>query len=233
MTDYHEKNLLAIDTSTADLNLAVSFGGDRLVKSSEQMEQSHGRFIIKKIGELLQSAGLSQRDLEAIVVSRGPGSFTGLRIGMAAAKGMAVALEIPVVGVSLFEVAFYRLQQRHEKVAVIIPLTKDQFYVAVSGNKDFDPDDVELVSKEDIQRNYRDYQLAGIGCDPAILFHDLDNVTPAGRINYDAADLIYLGAEMLTRGCFSELAELEPLYLQKSQAEIRFEQRYSQKRNQD
>src|SRR5574341_1324197 len=107
--DYSSKNILAIDCATSEMKLGLKFGGDRLVKSAVAAEQSHSAQIIKGIAALMASAKCKVTELDAIVVATGPGSFTGLRIGLACAKGMAVALNIPVVGVSLFEVAGYKL----------------------------------------------------------------------------------------------------------------------------
>ena len=105
MTDSTMQNILAIDTATHNLHLGLQYGGDRLIKSTNPLAKSHGQVIFKKIEELFESADLTPSDLHAIVVSIGPGSFTGLRIGLAAAKGIAVAAELPILGVQLFDLA--------------------------------------------------------------------------------------------------------------------------------
>jgi len=115
MNDFNPQSVLAIDSSTHILKLALSFGDDRLVQISEEVEKSHGQIIVKKINELFQSAGLNKSMLRAIVVATGPGSFTGLRIGLATAKGIATALNIPVAGVGVFEVAVYKLRDEKRK----------------------------------------------------------------------------------------------------------------------
>ena len=101
MTEFRDENILAIDCSGKELNLGLRFGHDRTVKLSIEAGRSHGQLIIEKISELLNSAEIKVKQLRALVVSTGPGSFTGLRIALAAAKGMATALNIPAVGVSL------------------------------------------------------------------------------------------------------------------------------------
>jgi tRNA threonylcarbamoyladenosine biosynthesis protein TsaB len=229
MTDYSEKNILAIDTSTRVLRLGLSFGGDRLVKSSDEVEKSHGQFIIKKIGELVQSAGLEKDDLDAIVGVTGPGSFTGLRIGLAAAKGIAVALNTPVVGVDLFEVAAYKLGEASGPVAVIVPLTRDQYFVAEVVGGAGGASSVTTASAGELTAGFTDRPLAGIGINVSKLFPDLQGVVGGGEIVYDISDVLHLGTTKLTSGHQDDLVSLEPLYLQRSQAEIRFEQRRQKK----
>lgn len=96
-------NLLAIDTASTRLQLGLlqddgSIDGrvDTLV---EEMAQGHAERIFPAIAELLATGGLAYADLDRLAVTTGPGSFTGLRIGLAAARGLALALGIPAVGV--------------------------------------------------------------------------------------------------------------------------------------
>ena len=90
--------LLAIDTAAPRLQLALltAAGTDTLV---EDMAQGQAERIFPAIGELLARNGVAYADLARIAVTTGPGSFTGLRIGLSAARGLALALGIPVVGV--------------------------------------------------------------------------------------------------------------------------------------
>src|SRR5512147_1747748 len=122
-------NLLAIDTATATLRLALKFGEDRLVKSSERVERSHGQMLMRKIENLCGSASVAPDQIGGIAVAIGPGSFTGLRIGLAAAKGMAVALDIPIVGVSHFDIARFLLTST-EDVCWIGSLRRGEFFIA-------------------------------------------------------------------------------------------------------
>ncbi|TET95264.1 MAG: tRNA (adenosine(37)-N6)-threonylcarbamoyltransferase complex dimerization subunit type 1 TsaB [Candidatus Zixiibacteriota bacterium] len=225
MTDNLKKNVLAIDTSSSELKLGLSFGGDRMVKSCERVEKSHGRLVIKKIGELFQSAGLNKAELQAIVVCTGPGSFTGLRIGLAAAKGMAVALNIPVAGVNLFEVAAYKLRSLNRKVKIIIGLNRDECFVAPVESGSYEESAVSVVAYGDLLRVVGEDWVAGIRIDLSTSFPQLDSVDVSKQLDYDASDLLELGVGKLASGLSDDLAQLEPLYLQKSQAELRFERR--------
>lgn len=90
--------LLAIDTAAARLQLAL-FDGAHVEQLFEVMAQGQAERLFPALGELLDRAGRAYADLDRIAVTSGPGSFTGLRIGLSAARGLGLALARPVVGV--------------------------------------------------------------------------------------------------------------------------------------
>jgi tRNA threonylcarbamoyladenosine biosynthesis protein TsaB len=90
--------LLAIDTAAPRLQLALLMG-QRVDTLVEDMPQGQAERIMPAIGELLARNGIGYPELRRIAVTTGPGSFTGLRIGLSAARGLGLALEIPVVGI--------------------------------------------------------------------------------------------------------------------------------------
>lgn len=216
-------NILAIDTSGSLLNLAIAFGGDRMVKAQKEVEQSHGQIILKAIEELLSSAGLKQTDLNAIVVNVGPGSFTGLRIGLATAKGMAIALDLDLVAVNVFELAAYKLKMIDEPVMVITPLKKDEFFGCEVEHGSYDKKAIEVISLK-VLKELEHGHLAGINVDLKSIV-DVSFNDYSEQAKFDAGDLIALGQTKIEQGEFSDLATLEPLYIQKSQAEINYDKR--------
>jgi len=221
-------NVLGIETSSSRLKLALSFGGDRLVKSDEEVERSHGQVIIRKIDNLISSAGLKQSDIDGIIVSTGPGSFTGLRIGLAVAKGIAVALRIPVIGIALFELAAWRLRSEFETVMVAAQVRRDELLVGCVRNGCFDVSSVTAVPLTSLRQYVGQSAVVGIGLDMTRFIDDVRGAGGQTELEIDPADLIYLGRPRLVAGESADLATLEPLYIQKSQAEIRFEQRRQQ-----
>jgi tRNA threonylcarbamoyladenosine biosynthesis protein TsaB len=90
--------LLAIDTAAPRLQLALLVD-DRADTLVEDMQQGQAERIFPAIGELLARNGLAYKNLTRIAVTTGPGSFTGLRIGLSAARGLGLALNIPVLGI--------------------------------------------------------------------------------------------------------------------------------------
>lgn len=217
-------NVLAIDTATQNLNLALRFGGDRSVKSSSLVEKTHGQIIIKKIEELFQSAGGNIDNLQAVVVSLGPGSFTGLRIGLAAAKGIAVARDIPLVGVGLFEVAARRLGA-NAMAHVLIPSRKGEYYVGGVDNTAPRLDSIQVAAESDLSALIGRGPAYGIGFDPVPVLSPIIPGLVGEQLEYDGGDLLQVGLEKLRLTEPSDPAALEPIYLQKAIAEIRFDQR--------
>ncbi len=228
MTNHSFDNILALDTSTQRLVVAVAFGGDRTVKSDNQVEKTHGQIIIKKIDELLESAELSTGDLDALVVCVGPGSFTGLRIGLAAFKGIAMANGIPVVGVNLFELAAYKLSWETSPVHLLIPSRRGEFYFGTVEDGEVLVDETALVAQADLPEQIGNRRVYGIGFDPSEIFEVLSARQEGGELKYDGGDLVMLGREKLLAGRQADLAGLEPMYLQKSIAETNFERRNRQ-----
>ena len=117
--------LLAIDTAAPRLQLALLVGerADALV---EDMAQGQAERIFPAIDELLARNGVAYADLARIAVTTGPGSFTGLRIGLSAARGLGLALDIPVIGVpSLLALS---LATQCEATAVLLDARREEAY---------------------------------------------------------------------------------------------------------
>ncbi|MBG0786759.1 MAG: tRNA (adenosine(37)-N6)-threonylcarbamoyltransferase complex dimerization subunit type 1 TsaB [Anaerolineaceae bacterium] len=96
--------LLAIDTSTSWISLALYDGISVLYETTWQSQHHHTVELAPAIDQLFERTGTQPSDLNGIAVAIGPGSFTSLRIGVAAAKGLALALKIPLVGVPSLDI---------------------------------------------------------------------------------------------------------------------------------
>jgi tRNA threonylcarbamoyladenosine biosynthesis protein TsaB len=225
VTEHEFNNILAIDTATRRLNLALLFAGDRAVQSGEVVARTHGQILMKKIDELFQSSDLQIENLESLVVSLGPGSFTGLRIGLAVAKGIAVARDLPIVGVTMFEVAADRIGQQDAAAHIAIPSRKDEFYVGVCRNGTVSDDDVRIMSETELAAAVGNDQVFTIGYDPEDFGSELLKQTARG-LEYDAGDVLRVGRDKLLRGERSDTISLEPAYMQKAIAEVRFDLRH-------
>lgn len=95
--------VLAFDTSAAHCAAALLRDGAVIAERREEMAKGQAERLMPLLEELLAGAGLGWRDLDAIGVGIGPGNFTGVRISVAAARGLALALRIPAIGVSTLE----------------------------------------------------------------------------------------------------------------------------------
>lgn len=95
--------LLAIDTATSNLSLALHDGALLLAESTLLAERRHSALLAPLIKQIMAGAQVSMSDLKALAVSVGPGSYTGVRIGVALAKGMAAAGSLPLVPITSLE----------------------------------------------------------------------------------------------------------------------------------
>ncbi|MEO6394492.1 MAG: tRNA (adenosine(37)-N6)-threonylcarbamoyltransferase complex dimerization subunit type 1 TsaB [Devosia sp.] len=118
--------LLAIDTAAPRLQLAL-LRDDRVDTLIEDMPTGQAERIFPAIAELLARAGVTYADLRRIAVTTGPGSFTGLRIGLSAARGLGLALGIPVVGIGSLQ-AISLSAPSLIPLAVLLDARRDESY---------------------------------------------------------------------------------------------------------
>lgn len=105
---------LLIDTATDICSVALSFGSKIINIIEEHDHNSHAKNLIPSIDMVLKQSEKSLSDIDAVVISLGPGSYTGLRIGVSTAKGIAYALSIPVITVSTLESIAYEAKQLYD-----------------------------------------------------------------------------------------------------------------------
>jgi len=125
---------IAIETTSSRGGLAL-LRGDELLGSAELSEGLvHGREVVFRAGELLARADLAPRDLDGISVGLGPGSYTGSRVGVTAAKTLAWALRVPVAGISSLEVLAWSLLERGPDpgpaILAVLDARRDTFFAA-------------------------------------------------------------------------------------------------------
>ena len=122
-------NLLAIDASTEACSVAILKDGQQFT-AFELCPQSHSIVLLPMVDKLLAEAGAKLSDFDALVYGRGPGSFTGVRIGIGVAQGLAFAADLPTIGVSTMQAMAqqaYQLEAQH-KVSVAIDARMSEVY---------------------------------------------------------------------------------------------------------
>lgn len=107
MTDYKEQPILAFDTSTAAMAAAISDGHKVLGEIQSFAERNHSVYIVTHLKQLMQDCGVQGEELAAIAVGSGPGSYTGMRIAVSAAKTLAWVWNKPLIGISSLEAIAY------------------------------------------------------------------------------------------------------------------------------
>ncbi len=121
--------LLALDTATEKGSLALSAADRLLAEISLDSPGTYLQHLLPAVEELLRTARRSLKEISAIAVSQGPGNFTGLRIGLATAKGLAWALDRPLVAVSTLEALAAQVPGQPQPTAVIMDAKREEVYL--------------------------------------------------------------------------------------------------------
>lgn len=208
--------ILAIDTA-AEWCAACLFDEDSgrvLGTESRDIGKGHAEALMGVIGETLDKAGATYHDVDAIAVSVGPGSFTGVRIGVATARGLALALKLPATGVTTLAALAFEAEPlaRGRSVLAVLDARRDELYAALYG-----PDGTAHAAPAVVDLNAA-VALAGL-VKPLIVGSGARLVAEAAGLDPDSTAL----SDRRTAGieCFARLAARQgfggerprPLYL--------------------
>lgn len=122
--------LLTIQTASPSGSIAITSGERLVAELNLDVSKTPTEWLLSSISELLSVAGILKTDLDAIAVVRGPGSFTGLRVGLATAKGMAMAIDCPLLGVSSLQCLAMQVPNPALPVCVMLDARKQEVYTA-------------------------------------------------------------------------------------------------------
>lgn len=212
--------ILHIETSTTQCSVGLSKNGRINVLSEYNDEQySHSEKLHGFVQECLKQASITTKDLDAVAVSKGPGSYTGLRIGVSAAKGICFALDIPLISVSTL---LSLSHQARVNSGVIIPLLdarRDEVYSAVYDNNH---QEIRGIQAEIITNNSFSNYLAkgtvyvmGPGAEKCKLLIDKHpnlNFEPTTSFP-SAQQMAEIAQSKFERKEFEDVAYFEPFYL--------------------
>ncbi len=214
--------ILHIETATPVCSVALSFDNKLLTIRETSEENAHSSRITIFIEECLKEAGIEAKDLKAVALSAGPGSYTGLRIGAATAKGLCYALNIPLISVSsLQSMALSFLSERNKKeneflLCPMIDARRMEVYYALYDNelKELKPSAAEVIT-ENFLSDFSGKRIFYFGTG-ASKCRDLlsDKKFNFEEGNYNSARFLVETALDKFRGKqFEDLAYFEPLYL--------------------
>lgn len=123
--------ILSIDTSTDYLSVAITDGAKVLARYHKPSHRNHSRLLIPTISNLVRKARLKLKDIGGFCVSVGPGSFTGLRIGVVTVKGLAYALGKPIVTIPTLDVIAYNAKGFKGIICPVLDAKKSKVYAAL------------------------------------------------------------------------------------------------------
>jgi len=123
--------LLAIETATPRCSVALGDEGGVLASSSVNRDRRHVEALVPAIAAACRAAGVALEDLDALAVDVGPGLFTGMRVGIATAQGLALALGVPIHPVSSLDVLAHPLRHAGRPVAAVVDARRGEVFVSL------------------------------------------------------------------------------------------------------
>ena len=148
------KPILAFETSENICGVCIYFSDEKYFSSAVNLKHSHSEMIFEITDCLFKLAGIQPADLVAIAVSEGPGSFTGLRIGFSAAKGMAYGAKLPIIPVPTYEALAFQLStvlKENDEFIISNKVNKDEVFFSkfqIKSNNYIFAEDLTILTKE-------------------------------------------------------------------------------------
>lgn len=218
--------ILALDTASKSCSVALLDDREAVVEYTLTHGDTHSRYVMGMIHEVLRAVWWSMQDLEGVAVTIGPGSFTGLRIGLSTVKGLSMAAGLPVVGVSTLEALAYPFSTSEKLLCPMLDARRKEVYAALYR---YNGSMMECVSRPKavpplgvLNRITEPCILTGDG---AQAYHDLiiEALGPlavfANQHIIRAASVGHIAMVRFKSGKTDSPGALEPLYLRSSDAE--------------
>lgn len=213
--------ILSVDSSAVTASCALTQGDTVIRQELINAGLTHSETLLPMIKRVM--TGYEYKDLDAIAVTVGPGSFTGIRIGVATVKGLAFNDEVPCIGISTLEAIAYNFCDENTIVCAVMDARRMQFYNALFKAENgvitrLCPD--RAISIDDLRKELLNYDSVVVAGDGAKLCFDnlgIDNVHLAEE------DRLYQNGVGVAKACANKekisAAALMPVYLRPSQAE--------------
>ena len=222
--------LLAFETSAKSCSAALHDGQKLLAESYQNSGLTHSQTLMVMAEDLLKVCGKSAADATHLAVAAGPGSFTGIRIGVSAAKGVAGGAELPVYGVSTLEAMALGLGAMDGHVCACMDARRKQGYNAVFLAEDgclTRVSEDRAISLEELKKELEhiDGPIYLVGDGAELTFRTLSadlpglRLPPEHRRHQRASGVALAAIEAMNRGESADGAALQPNYLRMSQAE--------------
>ncbi len=214
--------LLFLETATQVCSVAIAENGKLLAIKESETANSHAEMLTYFIQEVLADATIELQDLDAIVISKGPGSYTGLRIGVSSAKGLCYSLDIPLISLNTLQsIAAGMSEKELAPDALYCPMIdarRMEVYTALfdGENKEIEPTSAKIIDEHSF-KNILNKQIVYFGgdgaekCKPILSQHKNAKFLADFRIS--SKDMIKLASEKYTAKQFEDVAYFEPYYL--------------------
>lgn len=224
--------ILALDTASSTASVAIAGDSGIIGESGLNTGLTHSECFLPMVDALLKHTRLGLINMEAIAVTAGPGSFTGLRIGIATAKAFAQSMDLPLIGVGTLE-AQSRAAYAYGLSCPILDARRNEVYTALfDGSERLWPD--QAISPEELAKKLLlldapvTFSGDGVSAYGKILSSILGNnyrEAPEERRLFMASAVAVIGRERYLAGDTLQAKDLLPYYLRSSEAEIRRKER--------
>lgn len=227
--------ILGIDTATKSCTVGLVKDGEVLVNYEVNIGMTHSEGLLPQIEQIFSRTGINKKDIELISVSIGPGSFTGLRIGLATAEAMAYSWKIPLTGVNTLKALAYNIPIEGLRLACVLDAQRGNYYLAeYEWEKEelIQKTEVEVIAKSDL------IEKLGLVSKPAIILGESNKIdaselapnTSIARsgLNLPKGSSIALLAKEQYKTETHEKKDffgLEPYYIRRSQAEVMLDEK--------
>ena len=223
--------ILALETSAKAVSATVTENGKVLCSGYQDTGLTHSRTLMPIVEHLLKNTGLTMADIDVIAVAAGPGSFTGIRIGVAAAKGLAFAADKPAAGVSTLAAMARNVAFSDGLVICAMDARRNQIYNALFAAKDgqltrlTEDRAIALADlAEELRTDSRSKTVVGDG---ARLCHSFltdagiaCRIAPPHLVMQNAMSVALEAEQMAAEGKLVSSQALEPVYLRPAQADL-------------
>ncbi len=210
--------ILCIETSTTNCSVAIAIDGKiKAIREENNQQYSHAEKLHVFIEEVLREANLDKKQLNAVAVSKGPGSYTGLRIGVSAAKGLCFALDIPLISALTLEVLIQQVKCEDCYIIPLLDARRMEVYSAVfnSNKKQVRETRAEILDENSFKEYLNERKTIFIG-DGSNKFESLcqhENAVFHNEGIPSAADMGIMAEAKYKISDIEDVAYFEPFYL--------------------
>ena len=209
--------ILNIETATKNCSVSISKNGETIVcKQIAEQGYSHAEKLHLFIEEVINQCSISFSDLSAVAVSKGPGSYTGLRIGVSAAKGLCFGLEIPLIAIDTLEILANQLQVQDGIIITMIDARRMEVYSAVFDSNHNKTREVkaEILTEESFVNFTEKVHFIGDSNEKAKTMLTKENFIFHDKVVYPSAnEMSILSYDKFLKNDFEDVAYFEPYYL--------------------
>ena len=214
--------ILNIETSSKNCSVSVSKNGQIIgLKEQSYDEYSHSKSLHVFINEIFKEIELSPKKLSAVAVSEGPGSYTGLRIGVSAAKGICIALNIPLIAIDTMQILARKIECADGYIISAVDARRDEIYYSVFKSNNckipikVGKTDCMIINSDSFSNYFKSSTVNFVGnCNEKIKgFLDHKNIIFSDFMLPSANEMGIISFSRFKKSEFEDISDFQPKYL--------------------